>query len=293
MTKPTPCFVIMPFSQTTDKHTEEYWTANFENFLKPTIEEISGLEACRSEPLRGDIIKEIIKELAFCPVAIADLTDLNANVFWELGVRQSFRHGTVTIAEEGTKIPFDVGFKGTLFYYPKDHIKNAQFRKKFKKAIKDCLSNPDRPDSHVLESITGRGTLFQIFHRDETIRRVRAVEWECKANSTIEKKIYETMLENQKEPNKRSFITALFLTSAIELLFTTRYLDETEEFYGKVLLALNALKMKNNQLMRWQNDPDGIEKNFLKPKARDNFNKRIGEFAEEIKKVMKKLETSC
>lgn len=89
MSKTKHCFVIMPFSQTTDEHGEEYWTAHFERFLKPTIEEV-GLEARRSEPLRGDLVSEIVKELVVCPIVIADLTDLNANVFWELGVRQSF-----------------------------------------------------------------------------------------------------------------------------------------------------------------------------------------------------------
>jgi len=36
------------------------------------------------------------------------LTDYNPNVFWELGVRQSFKHNTITIAEEGVILPFDV-----------------------------------------------------------------------------------------------------------------------------------------------------------------------------------------
>lgn len=89
----------MPFSKTTDKHTEDYWTEHFERFLKPLIEENPGLEARRSEPLRGDILRQIITDLVVSRVVVADLTDHNPNVYWELGVRQSFQHGTVTIAE--------------------------------------------------------------------------------------------------------------------------------------------------------------------------------------------------
>ena len=92
------CFVIMPFSKTSDQHTTEYWTKHFESFLKTLIEECE-LEAYRSEPLRGDILRQIISGLLVSPVVVADLTDGNSNVFWELGVRQSFKHGTVTIAE--------------------------------------------------------------------------------------------------------------------------------------------------------------------------------------------------
>jgi len=106
------CFVIMPFSETTEKHTENYWTEHFEDFLKPLIEECPQLEAYRSKPLHGDILKDIITKLIISPLVVADLTDLNPNVFWELGIRQSFKHGTITIAQEGTKLPFDTLFQG-------------------------------------------------------------------------------------------------------------------------------------------------------------------------------------
>jgi hypothetical protein len=143
----------MPISQTTEEHTEEYWTDQFESFIKPLVEECGDIEVIRSEALHGDILNDIIKNLFNAEVVVADLTDLNANVFWELGVRQSCRHGTITIAENGMHVPFDVGTKGTLSYYPKHHIKNEGFRKQFKKAVVDCLENPRNPDSRVLEVI--------------------------------------------------------------------------------------------------------------------------------------------
>ncbi len=179
------CFVIMPFSKTTDEHTEDYWTEHYESFLKPLIEENPNREARRSKAMRGDILREIITDLVVSRVVVADLTDNNPNVYWELGVRQSFKHGTITIAEAGTKLPFDVGGKGTLFYYPKDHLKMGDFHKRFKEAIQDCLANPDRPDSHVLETLSGRRTLFEIFRRDEAIRRLDAVLSECNSNLDV------------------------------------------------------------------------------------------------------------
>ena len=85
------CFVIMPFSKSSDSHTEEYWTNHFTNFLKPLIEEIPYLEASRVKSLRGHILKQIITDLVVSPIVVAELTDHNPNVFWELGVRQSFK----------------------------------------------------------------------------------------------------------------------------------------------------------------------------------------------------------
>jgi hypothetical protein len=174
----------MPFSRTIAKHPKSYWTKHFQSFLKPLIGEIPGLEARRSTPLRGDILREIITTLVTSRVVVADLTDLNSNVFWELGVRQSFKHGTVTIAEEGTKLPFDVSAKGTLFY-SNERLKNEAFRKDFKEAVLDCLEHPERPDSQVFEILSGRGTLFEIFRRDEAIRRLNAVLADIKWNNEL------------------------------------------------------------------------------------------------------------
>ena len=105
------CFVIMPFGQTTAVHTESYWTEMYELFLRPLIQEIPDLVAMRSQPGRTDVIGEIVKELLTADIVVADLTDANPSVYWELGVRQSFKYGTVTIAEYGTKLGFDLSTK--------------------------------------------------------------------------------------------------------------------------------------------------------------------------------------
>lgn len=198
--KKVKCFVIMPFSKTTDIHTKEYWDGQFTNVLKPRIESTHPLVVERSRPLRGDVLRQIITDIITAEVVIADVTDSNANVYWELGVRQSFKHGTITIAEFGTALPFDLGTKGTLFYYPTDHIKMEDlFFKPFHVAIEDCLKNPNSPDSHVLETIGGRGTLYQIIARDESVRKLEAVISEIDYNIQTLGEIVSCCTKNQKE----------------------------------------------------------------------------------------------
>ena len=245
----------MPFSQTTPEHTEEYWDKQY-YFLKTLIEENSEFIAHRSEPLRGDIVRQIINDLVVSPIVVADITDKNANVFWELGVRQSFKHGTITIAEQGTKVPFDIGGKGTLFYYPKDHIKMKSFTTKFKEAIKDCLSNPDRPDSQVLESITGRGTLFETIHRDEINRRLDAVLYECDLNLDCIKIINTLAEKNLKSQiQDRRYAPFLHLSSkTIEFLVISRYINSPKEFYELSAKYLNSIDAINSTLMKWINN---------------------------------------
>jgi len=232
------CFVIMPFSKTTNEHKEDYWTNHFNTFLKPLIEEDTTVEAHRSTPMRGDILKQIINDLVVDPIVVADLTDKNENVYWELGVRQSFKHGTITIAEEGTRLPFDIITKGTIFYNLKDDLKRKVFNKQFKEAIQDCVRHPEKTDSHVLETLSGRGTLFETFHRDETIRRLNAVISECDSNLSSIEYIINGAKQNQGLINRLSsiikgkkFSPARLKTLSIELLITQRYLEADEEFY--------------------------------------------------------------
>jgi hypothetical protein len=254
----------MPFSETTDKHTEEYWTKHFENFLKPLIEENPNLEARRSKPLRGDILNEIITDLVTSPIVVANLTDRNANVYWELGVRQSFKHGTITIVEDGTDLPFDVGGKGTLKYHPKDYIQNEKFRREFKEAVEDCLLNPDRPDSQVLETLSGRGTLFEIFRRDEAIRRLDAVLSECIRNLIVLESLVKRVRANQQDKKNRRVSADRFRIIGIELLITNRYADEDKPFFELAEKCWSRLFGINEQLNFWNKSSDITEKYILK-----------------------------
>lgn len=294
------CFVIMPFSQTSEKHTEEYWTNHYEKCIRLFIESGHPLIAERSSPLRGDIVRQIITNLVTVPIVVADLTDANPNVYWELGVRQSFKHGTITIAEEGTALPFDLGGKGTLFYLPTDHIKMQDFRSKFDKAIDDCLKNPDLPDSHVLEAISGRGTLHQILTRDESLRKLDALISEIKRNKVILTVMVDTCNENIEEAKKalakkqrgkpdRKYSTGLFCLVAAEMLIVSRYIDADETFYETAEDYMGDLIAVNNQLLTWESSPDSFEPWLL------GFNERIksniGKFEKLVIKHKKAIET--
>lgn len=249
------CFVIMPFSETLKEHTEEYWNKHYNQFLKPLIESYP-LIAERSSPLRGDILRQIITELITAPIVVADLTDSNPNVYWELGVRQSFKHCTITIAEYGTVLPFDIGVKGTLYYYPNNHIKMQEFTNQFKLAIKDCLYNPTFPDSHVLETIGGRGTLFQILTKQESLRRMDAISDEIDHNLEVIKDVKYRCGKNAKlrKENKSvdcNVTTARNRVISVEALIVNRYIDADSKFYSTAENYYGCCTGFNEQLSAW------------------------------------------
>jgi hypothetical protein len=221
----------MPFSKSSELHTEEFWTNHFENLLKPAIEEL-GVKAYRVEAIREDILKQIINSLVTSPIVLADLTDHNPNVFWELGVRQSFKHNTITIAEEGTELPFDVSAKATIFYNLGNEEKITEFKLKLKTAIEDCINNPEKTDSHVLESISGRGSLYEIMSLEETRRRVEALIMEAQMNIK-EHEVAKELISELEDFSNIPFTVrfSLWRSECLEFLLVNRYLDQDERFY--------------------------------------------------------------
>jgi len=116
-------FVIMPIRKMgSDEY--QYFRALYDEVLKPTLE-IANFSTERADDIQksGAIGKDIIVRLAEAELVVADLTDLNPNVFYELGVRHVLRgSGTVMIQDElkTNDIPFDLSsyrvikFRGEL-----------------------------------------------------------------------------------------------------------------------------------------------------------------------------------
>lgn len=145
------CFVIMPFSKTADNHDETYWTDFFET-LKRIMEE-NGYSCIRSEVGPYKLFSNIVKNIESSDLVIAVLTDFNANVWYELGIRHTLKTGTVMLLQENQKVPFDVGDFGMIFY--KDSIGLEQ---RIKKDIKEYLMKLDgnTSDSPVLCALNDR-----------------------------------------------------------------------------------------------------------------------------------------
>lgn len=141
----------MPFSAT-KSCTEAEWTHVFEEVLKPAIENAGlGYVCRRSEANRGNIVAGIIRDLNDSYVVLADLTDRNANVFYELGVRHALRNRTIIIAQRREDLPFDLRNYASHVYDWRSDEGRQGFREKIAQLLREVDTNPDRPDNPVTD----------------------------------------------------------------------------------------------------------------------------------------------
>ena len=99
-------FVLMPF---TDELTGIYKT-----FIKPTVELPEFHLVCkRADDIKSNraIIQDIWKSVCEARIIIADMSNLNPNVMYELGITHTLGKETILIyqkAEKEMKFPFDL-----------------------------------------------------------------------------------------------------------------------------------------------------------------------------------------
>lgn len=148
------CFIITPIGDDSDpirRHIEGIIDAAIRPALCDKYELVVAHKI--SEP--GSITKQIIKEIYSDKLAIANLTNKNPNVMYELAFRHSLGKPVIMIAEKGTLLPSDIIMERTIFYQNdaqgvlelKDNIIAAEAKIDFNKEsspIYDVIQEFDR-----------------------------------------------------------------------------------------------------------------------------------------------------
>lgn len=97
-------FILMPF--------KDELNAVYDTIIKPTVESL-GLVCHRADEYKTNkaIIQDIWKAICEAKIVIADLTTLNPNVMYELGIAHTVGKETIMITQRGDKefkFPFDI-----------------------------------------------------------------------------------------------------------------------------------------------------------------------------------------
>ena len=114
--KKDKCFIITPIGDDSDpirRHIEGIIDAALTPALGDKYEIVVAHKI--SEP--GSITKQIISEIYNAKLVIANITNRNPNVMYELALRHAIGKPVITIAEKGTPLPADIVSQRTIFYF--------------------------------------------------------------------------------------------------------------------------------------------------------------------------------
>lgn len=109
------CFVITPIGDN-NSDIRRHIDGIIDQAIEPALGERYEIEVAHRKYEIGSINDRVIKSVIEADLVIANLTTTNPNVMYELAIRHSFGKPVIVIAEEGTKLPFDVVVENTIFY---------------------------------------------------------------------------------------------------------------------------------------------------------------------------------
>jgi O-acetyl-ADP-ribose deacetylase (regulator of RNase III) len=174
------CFAIMPYGKKKDVDGKEIdFDEIYDFIIKAAVEKLEGFECIRCDDIDepGWIHKRMIQHIIEDRVAIVDTSTLNANVFYELGVRHALQKGvTVLIQREGTTWPFNIAGLNSIPYTTNPRgVKEAI--EAIVKFISNALKNPSHVDSLVYDVVPSLRVETGSARREERITKVQVFEY--------------------------------------------------------------------------------------------------------------------
>lgn len=144
------CFVLMPFGDPVGGY--------YEAIYKPAIE-AAGLSPGRADDLLAStaIIGDIWRGISEAAVVLADLSGMNPNVFYELGLAHAAQKPAVLTTSNLEDVPFDLRHLRVLTYDVAQATWAQDLHHDVAQALSDTIS---APIENVLPAFLGRQPSF-------------------------------------------------------------------------------------------------------------------------------------
>ncbi|MDX5339239.1 MAG: hypothetical protein LPK25_09435 [Cyclobacteriaceae bacterium] len=264
------CFVVMGFGTKTDYINGRKLDLNksYRLLIKPVVES-KGLECVRADEIThsGSIDVQMYRELLQADLVIADLSTLNANAVYELGIRHALRpYTTLVISEDKLMYPFDLNH---ILIHGYKHLGDAidyeeveRFREVLGNVIQNVLDKkePDSPVYTYLNSLIPPKLQAEIEKAVEQADRTKASPEVGKALSLIIQEAEDAIETKEFLKAKHLFQSALLLSSQkdpylIHRLAFTTYKAAVPDLVSSLYESLRLLESIN---LAHTNDPETV-----------------------------------
>lgn len=170
------CFIVTPIGAD-DSNERRFADGITRAVLQPVLEDKGFTPVAAHQILStGSINKQVIDNLYNAKLVIANLTGLNPNVMYEVGIRYTMRKHMILICEEGTRLPFDIIDERTIFY--KNDIAGSE---ELKIRLSDMLDEinydepPDNPVFRALDLQNAMGELSNDNSADIILKELKSI----------------------------------------------------------------------------------------------------------------------
>lgn len=210
------CFVVCPIGQ--DNSTERKRSDTvLKHIINPVCEPL-GFEVIRVDNINDvdRIDNTILEYLEQSELVIADLTDHNPNVFYELGYRQALNKPTIPIMKEGTTIPFDISSVRTISYVTDDLDKVEEVKNRISKTI-TALNIQENKDSQDITSTnkTNVNLMPYLLNIEDSIKDLHELV-SSKNDELIEKMFNLSVKQARENSSPESQALNTFLTTIMQ-----------------------------------------------------------------------------
>lgn len=169
------CFVLMPFKEPFDTY--------YALIIKPAV------VAARLECLRGDslfrpspIMGDIWTMIQNATVLVAELTEKNANVFYELGLGHAIGKPIVLMSETMDDVPFDLQPLRVIIYDKDDPAWGVKLRNNLTASLTETIADP----TNAVPAMFRKRVRSQAPEEAATLTRLSALERQVSALRTDE-----------------------------------------------------------------------------------------------------------
>ena len=256
------CFVIAPIGEP-NTDTRKRSDQVLKHVISPAVNEC-GYQAIRADQISepGIITSQVIQHEVDDPIVLADLTERNPNVFYELAIRHVIKKPLVQIIKRGEPLPFDVAGTRTIQVDHRDLDSVEEAKREIINQIRAVEKSNSEIDTPISVSLN-----LQMLRQSENPEQrsladvVSAISEMRASMQTIEKKFGDPFSLLPIEYIER-LITKAVATLIIpdEISDIADELDSIDESslketdraaFNRIMLLINKIRAKNRREPRW------------------------------------------